>query len=104
MTELSLRWKQIFDKISQSDEHIHITGEVDYYNLASILEELCVENAELKERIEKLEKWKNRAQNAAKGVGERMDNRSKSAENNSQSAFEDFKRVYQEYLEKNRND
>ena len=53
MTELSLKWKQIFDEISQSDDHI--TGKVNYYNLASILEDLYVENAELKERVEALE-------------------------------------------------
>lgn len=38
MTELTLKWKQIFDEI------------------ASILENLYVENAELKTRVEALEK------------------------------------------------
>ena len=73
MTELSLKWKQIFDEISQSDEHIHITGEVNYYNLVSILEDLYVENAELKERIEKLEKWQDQAQSSAKSVRDHID-------------------------------
>ena len=53
MTELSLKWKQIFDEISTADKHI--VGKTNHYNLASILEDLYVENAELKERIEKLE-------------------------------------------------
>ena len=54
MTELSLKWKQIFDEISTADNHV--TGKINYYNLASILEDLYVENAELKARVEKLEK------------------------------------------------
>ena len=54
MTELSLVWKKIFDEISIADEHI--TGKINYYNLASILEDLYVENAELKARVEALEK------------------------------------------------
>lgn len=54
MDELSLKWKQIFDEISAADNHI--TGKINYYNLASILEDLYVENAELKSRVEALEK------------------------------------------------
>jgi transposase len=57
MTKLSLKWKQIFDEISTADEHV--VGKINYYNLASILEDLYVENAELKERVEALEKDKN---------------------------------------------
>ena len=53
MKELSLKWKQIFDEISIADNHI--TGKINYYNLASILEDLYVENAELKARVEALE-------------------------------------------------
>ena len=53
MTELSLVWKKIFDEISIADDHI--TGKVNYYNLTSILEDLYVENAELKARVEALE-------------------------------------------------
>jgi hypothetical protein len=56
MTELSLKWKQIFDEISTADEHV--VGKINYYNLASILEDLYVENAELKARVEVLEKDK----------------------------------------------
>ena len=54
MTELSLVWKKIFDEISIADDHI--TGKINYYNLTSILEDLYVENAELKARVEALEK------------------------------------------------
>ena len=54
MDELSLKWKQIFDEISTADKHIK--GTVNYYNLTSILEDLYIENAELKARVEKLEK------------------------------------------------
>jgi hypothetical protein len=57
MTELSLKWKQIFDEISLADKHI--VGKVNYYNLTSILEDLYVENAELKARVEALENDKN---------------------------------------------
>ena len=53
MSELSLKWKEIFDEISLEDKHI--TGKVNYYNLTSILEDLYVENAELKARVEALE-------------------------------------------------
>jgi hypothetical protein len=58
MTDLTLKWKQIFNEISLSDEHI--VGKINYYNLASILEDLYVENAELRERIEKLENHNNK--------------------------------------------
>ena len=52
MKELTHKWQQIFDEISIADNHI--TGKVNYYNLASILEDLYVENAELKARVEAL--------------------------------------------------
>ena len=71
MTELSLKWKEIFDEISTADKHI--VGKTNHYNLASILEDLYVENAELKERIEKLERWQERAQSSAKSVREHID-------------------------------
>ena len=71
MNDLSLKWKQIFDEISTAD--YHIVGKTNHYNLASILEDLYVENAELKERIEKLEKWQDRAQSSAKSVREHID-------------------------------
>jgi hypothetical protein len=53
MTELTLKWKEIFNEISLSDEHI--VGKINYYNLASILEDLYVENVELKARLKSLE-------------------------------------------------
>ena len=54
LMDYSENWKQIFDEISIADKHI--TGKINYYNLASILEDLYVENAELKARVEALEK------------------------------------------------
>ena len=54
MDELTTKWRKIFDEISLEDSHIK--GTVNYYNLASILEDLYIENAELKARVEKLEK------------------------------------------------
>jgi hypothetical protein len=53
MTQITLKWKQIFDEISTADDH-----KINYYNLASILEDLYVENAELKARVEALERDK----------------------------------------------
>ena len=54
MNELTTKWRKIFDEISLEDSHIK--GTVNYYNLTSILEDLYIENAELKARVEKLEK------------------------------------------------
>ena len=71
MTELSLKWKQIFDEISTADNHI--TGKINYYNLASILEDLYVENAELKARVEALERdtqpWTHPESGLASNIG-----------------------------------
>ena len=71
MTELSLKWKQIFDEISLADNHI--TGKINYYNLASILEDLYVENAELKARVEALERdtqpWTHPESGLASNIG-----------------------------------
>ena len=71
MTELSLKWKEIFDEISIADKHIK--GTVNYYNLASILEDLYVENAELKARVEALEKdtqpWTHPESGLASNIG-----------------------------------
>ena len=66
MTELSLVWKKIFDEISIADDHI--TGKINYYNLTSILEDLYVENAELKSRVEALENTKNQWYHPESGV------------------------------------
>ena len=66
MTELSLVWKKIFDEISIADDHI--TGKVNYYNLTSILEDLYVENAELKARVEALENDKKQWAHPESGV------------------------------------
>ena len=66
MTELSLVWKKIFDEISLADDHIK--GTINYYNLASILEDLYVENAELKARVEALEDAKKEWAHPESGV------------------------------------
>jgi hypothetical protein len=66
MTELSLVWKKIFDEISIADDHI--TGKINYYNLTSILEDLYVENAELKARVEALENDKKQWSHPESGV------------------------------------
>ena len=66
MTELSLVWKKIFDEISIADDHI--TGKINYYNLTSILEDLYVENAELKARVEALENDKKQWYHPESGV------------------------------------
>ena len=71
MKELSLKWKEIFDEISIADNHI--TGKINYYNLASILEDLYVENAELKARVEALERdtqpWTHPESGLASNIG-----------------------------------
>ena len=59
MTEHTNKWREIFTKIIEDNGYYEF-GKVNFYNLTSILEDLYVENAELKERIEKLEKWKDR--------------------------------------------
>lgn len=65
------KWRNIFGELTE--EGVYEMGPVNYYNLASILEDLYVENAELKERIEKLEKWQDQAQSSAKSVREHID-------------------------------
>ena len=74
MTQLSLKWKQIFDEISTADNHI--TGKINYYNLASILEDLYVENAELKARVEALERdtqpWTHPESGLASNIGSEL--------------------------------
>ena len=72
MTEHTNEWREIFSKIIEDNGYYEL-GKVNFYNLTSILEDLYVENAELKERIEKLEKWKDRAQSSAKSVREHID-------------------------------
>ena len=54
MNEITTKWKQIFNEISLEDSHIK--GTINYYNLTSILEDLYIENAELKERVGLLER------------------------------------------------
>ena len=55
MTELNpLKWQEIFSQLVE--EGNYDVGSVNYYHLTSILEDLYVENQELKTRVETLEK------------------------------------------------
>jgi len=55
MTELNpLKWQEIFSQLIE--EGHYDVGSVNYYHLTSILEDLYVENQELKSRVETLEK------------------------------------------------
>jgi hypothetical protein len=55
MTELNpLKWKEIFAQLVE--EGHYDVGSVNFYHLTSILEDLYVENQELKSRVESLEK------------------------------------------------
>jgi phenylalanyl-tRNA synthetase beta subunit len=57
MTERTDVWREIFSELIQ-DNGYYEKGKVNFYNLASILEDLYAENAELKARVEALEKDK----------------------------------------------
>jgi hypothetical protein len=48
------KWRDIFGELIE--EGVYEMGPVNYYRLASILEDLYVENQELKERVQALEK------------------------------------------------
>ena len=54
MTERTNVWREIFSELIQ-DNGYYEKGKVNFYNLASILEDLYAENAELKARVEALE-------------------------------------------------
>ena len=58
MTERTNVWREIFTKITEDNGYYEL-GKVNFYNLASILEDLYVENAELKARVESMENKKN---------------------------------------------
>ena len=54
MTELNpLNWQEIFSQLVE--EGHYDVGTVNHYHLTSILEDLYVENQELKSRVETLE-------------------------------------------------
>ena len=48
------KWRDIFGELTE--EGVYEMGSVNYYRLASILEDLYVENQELKDKVEALEK------------------------------------------------
>ena len=54
MTERTDDWRKIFGDLT--DAGVYDMGEVNLYKLTSHLEELYLQNKELKERIEALEK------------------------------------------------
>ena len=55
MTEFNpLKWQEIWEQLSE--EGSYEIKDVNQYHLTSILEDLYVENQELKSRVEKLEK------------------------------------------------
>jgi len=58
MTELNpLKWQEIFAQLIEEGHYdVGSVGSVNYYHLTSILEDLYVENQELKSRVESLEK------------------------------------------------
>jgi hypothetical protein len=53
--DYSENWKNLYKKVTENNGYYEM-GSVNWYNLASILEDLYVENAELKARVEALEK------------------------------------------------
>jgi hypothetical protein len=55
--DYSENWKNLYKKITENNGYYEM-GSVNWYNLTSILEDLYVENAELKARVEALEKDK----------------------------------------------
>ena len=57
MTDFNSRWREIYSQLVESEHYV--TGFVNCHHLASILEDLYVENQELKSRVEKLEKSQN---------------------------------------------
>ena len=55
MTERTNVWREIFGELIQ-DNGYYEKGKVNFYNLASILEDLYVENEDLKLKVKTLEK------------------------------------------------
>ena len=55
MTERTNEWREIFTKIIEDNGYYEL-GKVNFYNLTSILEDLYVENQDLKTKVETLEK------------------------------------------------
>ena len=55
MTERTNEWREIFTKIIEDNGYYEF-GKVNFYNLTSILEDLYVENEDLKLKIKTLEK------------------------------------------------
>ena len=67
MTERTNVWREIFSELIQ-DNGYYEKGKVNFYNLASILEDLYAENAELKARVEALENDKKEWSHPESGI------------------------------------
>ena len=67
MTERTNKWREIFGELIEDNGYYEL-GKVNFYNLTSILEDLYVENAELKARVEALEKDKNQWYHPESGI------------------------------------
>jgi hypothetical protein len=52
--DYSENWKNLYKMVTENNGYYEM-GSVNWYNLTSILEDLYVENAELKARVEALE-------------------------------------------------
>ena len=74
MTEHTNEWREIFGKIIEDNGYYEL-GKVNFYNLTSILEDLYVENAELKARVEALENDKKQWCHPESGVAITQDYR-----------------------------
>jgi len=55
MTERTNKWREIFGELIEDNGYYEL-GKVNFYNLTSILEDLYVENEDLKLKIKTLEK------------------------------------------------
>ena len=55
MTERTNKWREIFGELIEDNGYYEL-GKVNFYNLTSILEDLYVENEDLKLKVKTLEK------------------------------------------------
>lgn len=55
MTEQTNQWKAIFNQLIEDNGYYRV-GKINFYNLTTVLEDLYVENDDLKQQVKKLEK------------------------------------------------
>ena len=65
--DYSENWKNLYKKVTENNGYYEM-GSVNWYNLTSILEDLYVENAELKARVEALENDKKQWYHPESGI------------------------------------